>query len=76
MPPITLARADDLQPFVEFLRTVHVRVVSARGTVVVAEVPGAPSPLHEHRELAGYVATWSALNPGRGATLADPGSRS
>jgi hypothetical protein len=74
MPSIVLARAEDADEFVAFLRMVHVRIVTVDGAHVVAEVPGAPSPLHEHRELAGYVATWSALNPGRAATLAEPGA--
>jgi len=32
---------------------------------VRASIPGASTPLHERREIAGYVTTWNALNPGR-----------
>ncbi|HZT91674.1 MAG TPA: hypothetical protein VFA05_06525 [Gaiellaceae bacterium] len=71
MPSLTLARAEDLEEFVRFLRRVHVHVTRTSGNVVVAAIPGAPSPLHEQRELAGYVATWNALHPGRTVTVED-----
>jgi hypothetical protein len=53
-----------------FLAAVHVQVVEVREDGLLAAVPGAPSPLHEQRELAGYVTTFNALNPGYGAALA------
>lgn len=47
-----------------FLRSVHVDArVNEDGTIEVC-APGARTPLHERRELAGYVTTWNALNPG------------
>lgn len=39
--------------------------------LLVAELPGALTPEHERRELAGYVRTWRLLNPGATALLED-----
>jgi hypothetical protein len=62
---LRLSEPDDLSAVREFLRRVHVAAaVDAEGRLI-ASVPGAASPLHERRELMGYVATWNALNPGR-----------
>jgi hypothetical protein len=30
---------------------------------ITATAPGARSPLHERREIGGYVTTWNALHP-------------
>jgi hypothetical protein len=66
---IRLSRPVDLDSFCEFLRAVHVHAEPAGDGSVLASVPGAPTPLHERRELAGYVTTWNALNPGRKAEV-------
>jgi hypothetical protein len=68
---LRLSEPDDLARVCEFFRRVH---VDARprpdGTVSVA-VPGAASPLHERRELTGYITTWNALNPGSSLELVE-----
>jgi len=69
MHVITVSDDAFVEALCEFLRQVHVQVVGVCGLEVSASVPGAPSDLHERRELDGYVVTWSALNPGREATL-------
>jgi hypothetical protein len=66
---IRLSRRVDLEPFCEFLRGVHVHAEPLDDCSVHASVPGAPTPLHERRELSGYVTTWNALNPGRRAEV-------
>lgn len=68
---ISLADTTIVEPFCTFLRQVNVHVEGVDGSVVQASVPGAYSDLHERREIHGYVVTWNALNPGRGATLLD-----
>jgi hypothetical protein len=62
---ISLRSQTDTDAFCAFLRAVHVAVLKAEGTTVIATVPGAHSELHERRELTGYVVTWNALHPGR-----------
>jgi hypothetical protein len=66
---IRLTPPADLERFCHFLGAVHVRVEAADDGTVSASVPGAPTPLHERRELAGYLTTWNALNPGHHAEL-------
>jgi hypothetical protein len=46
-----------------FLRSVHLHVQENEDGTITAAAPGAPSPLHERREIHGYVTTWNALNP-------------
>jgi hypothetical protein len=53
----------DLQPVVDFLRTVHVEAHREAGGAVSVSVPGALSELHERREISGYLTTWNVLNP-------------
>jgi hypothetical protein len=67
---VLLANLEDVAAFCDFLHKVRVEVVDTDGMTVRAQLPNAPSPLHERRELAGYVVTWNALNPGRQAELA------
>lgn len=69
MGPIELIAPADVDDFCAFLRAVHVQVDGVDHRLVHATIPGSPSEMHERRELSGYVATWNALNPGRGATL-------
>jgi hypothetical protein len=60
---LQISQADDLDRVCAFLRSVHLDVREhEEGTITVA-APGARSPLHEQREIAGYVTTWNALNP-------------
>ena len=55
----------------DFLARVHVVAsVEADGTIR-ASTPGAVSPSHQRREIAGYAVTWNALNPGRRVELLD-----
>ena len=60
---LRLAEPNDLDRFREFLRSRHIRVRVERDGNVRAGVPGARTPLHERREVAGCLATWNALNP-------------
>lgn len=53
----------DIDRFCDFLRAVQVRIDAIEGLIVTASLPGAPTQLHERRELGGYVTTWNALNP-------------
>ena len=62
---IRLSRPVDLDSFCAFLHAVHVHAEPADDGSVRASIPGASTPLHERREIAGYVTTWNALNPGR-----------
>ena len=63
MHRLRLLRPDDADRFCDFLRAVQVSVDAIEGEVVLASLPGAPSELHERREIAGYITTWNALNP-------------
>jgi hypothetical protein len=46
-----------------FLRSVQLHVQENDDGTITAAAPGAASPLHEQREIQGYVTTWNALNP-------------
>lgn len=71
MHQIRILRPDDVDRFCEFLRAVQVQVEQVEGAVVTATLPGAPSELHERRELGGYVTTWNALNPASCVEIAE-----
>jgi hypothetical protein len=60
---LRISRADDVERFCAFLHVVQVCVDAIDGAIVTASLPGAPSPMHERREIDGYVTTWNALNP-------------
>jgi hypothetical protein len=66
-----ISRHLDVERFCDFLQAVHVRVHEVDGAIISASVPGAPSALHERREMFGYVTTWNALNPGSVVELTD-----
>lgn len=60
---LRVSRPNDFDRVCAFLRSVHLHVtVNDDGTVTVT-APGARTPLHERREIGGYVTTWNALNP-------------
>ena len=60
---LQLSHPNDLDRVCAFLSSVQLRVaVNEDGTVTVT-APGARTPLHERREIGGYVTTWNALNP-------------
>ena len=60
---LQLSHPNDLDRVCAFLRSVQLRVaVNEDGTITVT-APGARTPLHERREIDGYVTTWNALNP-------------
>ena len=61
---LRLSQPDDLVRVCEFLRSAHVCAQTQDDGTVTASIPGAVTPLHERREIAGYVTTWNALNPG------------
>ena len=61
-----LLRVSDLDAVAavcDFFRRAHVVVHEQRGGLLRVSIPGAPSSLHEWREVSGYVATWNALHP-------------
>jgi hypothetical protein len=60
---LRIFRPDDVERFCDFLRAVQVHVDAVENAIVTASLPGAPSDLHERREIDGYVTTWNALNP-------------
>jgi hypothetical protein len=65
-------RVNDLRDpaaFRSFLSEARVHVEDGEGPVILARCPGARSESHERNELAGYVATWNALNPSRPVVL-------
>ena len=63
MHRLRMLRPEDAERFCDFLRAVQVCINEVDGEVVTASLPGAPSDLHERREIAGYITTWNALNP-------------
>jgi hypothetical protein len=60
---LRLADRNDLERVCDFFRGVDVRVRDEGNGTVGVSVAAAPTPLHEQREIAGYVTTWNALNP-------------
>lgn len=66
---LRLSDPADLVRVCEFLRSAHVQAHVSADDTVSASIPGAPTPLHERREIMGYVATWNALNPGSNVEL-------
>jgi hypothetical protein len=67
-----LSHSTDLDRVCEFLRSVHLLVETNEDGTITAAAPGAPTPLHERREIDGYVTTWNALNPGSPVRLVEP----
>lgn len=53
----------DLDRVCVFLRSVQLDVRQNDDGTITATAPGARTPLHERREIGGYVTTWNALNP-------------
>ena len=68
---LRLSDPDDVEHFCDFLRRVRVDVVVRPDGMVSAAVAAALTPLHELRELSGYVTTWNALNAGRMVELVE-----
>jgi hypothetical protein len=58
-----VSQPDDLDRVCLFLRSVHLQVEPNEDGTITATAPGARSPLHERREIGGYVTTWNALHP-------------
>jgi hypothetical protein len=67
---IHLINREALDAVCAFFRNAHV-VVSVEPDWIVLSIPGAPTDVHEQREIAGYVATWNALNPSSPVELED-----
>lgn len=61
----------DLDRVCAFLREVHLHVEENEDGTITATAPSAPTPLHERREIDGYVTTWNALNPARPVRLVE-----
>jgi hypothetical protein len=64
-----VSHARDLDRVCLFLRGVHLQVQVNDDGSISATAPGARTPLHERREIAGYVTTWNALNPSSPVTM-------
>jgi hypothetical protein len=58
-----LTHLDDFDRVCDFLRSVQLVVRDNGNGTITVNAPGAPTPLHERREINGYVTTWNALNP-------------
>ncbi len=69
MHVIHAATSECLEQIRDFLRTAHVQVYEADGETLRVSIPRAVTPLHERREIDGYVRTWNALNPACIVTL-------
>jgi hypothetical protein len=59
---LRVSRPADLDRVCVFLRIVHLDVQANEDGTITVTAPGARSPLHERREISGYVTTWNALN--------------
>jgi hypothetical protein len=60
---LRVSQPNDLDRVWVFLRSVHLDVQTNEDGTITVTAPGARSPLHERREISGYVTTWNALNP-------------
>jgi hypothetical protein len=58
-----VSHGTNLDRVTAFLRSVHLHVHENEDGTITVTAPGAPTPLHERREISGYVTTWNALNP-------------
>ena len=58
-----VAEPSQLERVCDFFRRANVAVRIEEGGAIRASIPGALTPAHGRREIAGYVATWNALNP-------------
>jgi hypothetical protein len=65
---------NDLERVCLFLRSVHLHVQPNDDGTITATAPGARTPLHEKREIGGYVTTWNALNPASPIRLVEGGA--
>jgi hypothetical protein len=68
---LQMTHPDDFDRVCAFLRSVHIVVRDNGNGTITVSAPGAPTPLHERRELNGYVTTWNALNPAHAISLAE-----
>jgi hypothetical protein len=66
-----VSHPNDLVRVCVFLRGVQLHVQENENGTITATAPGARSPLHERREINGYVTTWNALNPASPIRLVD-----
>jgi hypothetical protein len=66
-----VSHGNDLDRVCAFLRSVHLHLQENEDGTITVTAPGAPTPLHERREISGYVTTWNALNPGTLITVAE-----
>jgi hypothetical protein len=68
---LRLTDPNDLQRLCDFLRNANVDTRAEGPDIVAVTIPGAATPLHERREVTGYITTWNALNPGSRVDLVD-----
>jgi hypothetical protein len=60
---LRVTRPKDLDRVCLFLRAARVDTRARDDATLTVSIPEAQTDLHERRELAGYIATWNALNP-------------
>ena len=68
---LQLSCPEDLDRVCRFLRNAQLAVQENADGTLSATAPGARTPLHERREIGGYVTTWNALNPSSPITMAE-----
>jgi hypothetical protein len=68
---LQVSHANDLDRVCVFLRSVHLHLHEDEDGTITVTAPGAPTPLHERREIGGYVTTWNALNPASPITVVE-----
>ena len=68
---LRVAAPDHVDHLCDFLRRVRIDVATLPDGTVSAAIAGAPTLLHELRELSGYVTTWNALHAGSTAELVE-----
>jgi hypothetical protein len=68
---LLVSQPQDLDRVRMFLRSVQLDVQVNEDGTITATAPGARTPLHERREISGYVTTWNALNPSSPIRMAE-----
>jgi hypothetical protein len=69
---LRVAEPHQLERVYDFFRRVHVAVRIQEDGTIRASIPGALTPSHGRRVIAGYVATWNALNPASPLEMVTP----
>jgi hypothetical protein len=70
---LRVSHPEDLERLCVFLRRVRLHVKVNDDGTLTCTAPEARTPMHERREINGYVTTWNALNPASPVTLVEAG---